>query len=115
MSTSLVNPNKLITELQKLIQENEKGNYALYDAEIELADAEAELDRIETKKFLASSGTVAERQAIARLESNEARLIRDLKKAEVSRIKQKIRALEHALTATQSMSRLLDLEIKNYA
>jgi hypothetical protein len=49
------------------------------------------------------------------MKANEARLLRDLKKAEVSRIKQKIRALEHALTANQTIAKLIDLEIKNYA
>jgi len=108
----LSTPSQVIQELQKLIQENDRGGSALYDAEIELADAEAELDRIETKEFLSASGTVAERERIARMKANEARLIRDLKKAEVSRIKQKIRAIEHALTATQSVGRLMDLETR---
>jgi len=108
-------PGTVIKELQRLIQENDRGGNAQYDAEIELADAEAELDRIETKEFLSASGTVAERERIARMKANEARLIRDLKKAEVSRIKQKIRALESALTANQTIARLIDLEVKNYA
>jgi len=108
-------PSEVIKELQRLIQENDRGGSALYDAEIELADAESELDRIETKEFLAASGTVAERTAIARMKANEPRLVRDLKKAEVSRIKQKIRAIEHAMTSTQTIAKMVDLEIKNYA
>jgi hypothetical protein len=106
----MTTPSQVIQELHRLIAESEKGNPALYDAEIELADAEAELDRIETKEFLSATGTIAERQVIARNKANEARLIRDLKKAEVSRIKQKLRSIESAMTATQSIGRLLDLE-----
>ena len=108
-------PSKVIQELQRLIAETEKGNSALYDAEIELADAEAELDRVETKTFLSKDGTVADRQALARLECNELRLKRDLKKAERDRIKQKLRSIEHALTANQTIAKLIDLEIKSYA
>ena len=108
-------PNRVIEELHRLIQETEKGNNALYDAEIELADAEAELDRVETKSFLSHQGTVADRTSLARLETNELRLKRDLKKAERDRIKQKLRSIEAAMTATQTISRMVDLEIKNHA
>lgn len=103
-------PQAVIAELQNLIQENQRGNSALYDAEIELADAESELDRVETKTFLSKEGTVADRNSLARYETNDLRLLRDLKKAERDRIKQKIRAIEHALTATQTIAKLLDLE-----
>ena len=103
-------PTQIIQELQRLIQENQRGNNALYDAEIELADAEAELDRVENKAFIARDGTVADRTALARLEANEVRLKRDLKRIERDRIKQKIRAIESAMTATQTMSKMLDLE-----
>lgn len=108
-------PSQVIKELQRLIQENDRGGNALYDAEIELADAESELDRIETKEFLSASGTVAERERIARMKANEARLIRDLKKAEVQRIKQKIRAIEAAMSGNQTIAKLIDLEVKGYA
>jgi len=108
-------PTQVIQELQRLIAETEKGNSALYDAEIELADAEAELDRVEVKTFLSKEGTVADRNALARLECNELRLKRDLKKAERDRIKQKLRSIENAMTATQTIAKMVDLEIKNYA
>ena len=108
-------PSKVIAELQRLIAETEKGNSALYDAEIELADAEAELDRVETKTFLSKEGTIADRQALARYECNELRLKRDLKKAERDRIKQKLRSIEQAMTANQTIAKLIDLEIKSYA
>lgn len=108
-------PTQVIQELQRLIAETEKGNSALYDAEIELADAEAELDRVEIKTFLSKQGTVADRQALARLEANELRLKRDLKKAERDRIKQKIRSIEAAMTATQTVAKMVDLEVKNFA
>jgi hypothetical protein len=105
----------VIQELQRLIAETEKGNNALYDAEIELADAESELDRVELKTFISKQGTVADRQALARLEVNELRLKRDLKRAERDRIKQKLRSIEAAMTATQTIAKMVDLEIKNHA
>jgi len=108
-------PSQVIQELQRLIAETEKGNNALYDAEIELADAESELDRVELKTFISKQGTVADRQALARLEVNELRLKRDLKRAERDRIKQKLRSIEAAMTATQTIAKMVDLEIKNHA
>lgn len=105
----------MIQELQRLIAETEKGNNALYDAEIELADAESELDRVELKTFISKQGTVADRQALAKLEVNELRLKRDLKRAERDRIKQKLRSIEAAMTATQTIAKMVDLEIKNHA
>ena len=108
-------PSQVIQELQRLIAETEKGNNALYDAEIELADAESELDRVELKTFISKQGTVADRQALAKLEVNELRLKRDLKRAERDRIKQKLRSIEAAMTATQTIAKMVDLEIKNHA
>jgi hypothetical protein len=108
-------PSQVIQELQRLIAETERGNNALYDAEIELADAESELDRVELKTFISKQGTVADRQALARLEVNELRLKRDLKRAERDRIKHKLRSIESAMTATQTIAKMVDLEIKGHA
>ena len=103
-------PSQIIQELHRLILQNEKGISALYDAEITLADRESELDAIESKAFLSNSGSVADRQAIARLEAGDARLKRDLAKAEMNRVKHKIRMIEQAMSASQTSAKMLDLE-----
>lgn len=102
--------SSLIQELQRLISLSEKGNNALYDAEVKLAEAENNLDLIEQKAFIKASGSVAERTALARLEAADARLSRDLAKAEMNRVRTKIKSIEQAINATQTLARLTELE-----
>ena len=82
-----MNPVEIQRELALLIAENNKGSTALFDAEKALAEAEYNLDTIEAKAFLKATGAVAHREALARLESAEARLQRDIQKAELNRIR----------------------------
>ena len=58
------------------------------------------------------SGTVADRQAHARIEAGEVRLQRDLRKAEANRIRVKIRSLESSIMAAQTQAKLLQAEMK---
>jgi hypothetical protein len=102
--------SEVITELNRLTSELSKGYEALYEAECNLAEADLRLDKTEQKAFINAQGTVADRTSLARLESAEDRFQRDLRRAEVNRIKTKIRALESALTASQTMARLLEAE-----
>ena len=104
--------SSLIQELQRLISLSEKGNNALYDAEVKLAEAENNLDLIEQKAFIKASGSVAERTALARLEAADARLARDLAKAEMNRVRTKIKSIEQAIMATQTMAKLTELETR---
>lgn len=105
-------PSQIVTELNRLTQELSKGYSALYDAECELAEADKLLDTTEQKAFINAQGTVADRTALARLESAENRFQRDLSRAGVNRIKMKIRALESSLTASQTMAKLIDTEAR---
>ena len=97
-------------QLADLIAENSRGSTALLEAEKALAEAEYDLDLIESKSFLKAAGTVADRQSIARLESAEARLQRDLRKAELSRIRQKIKAIETASMVLATQAKLMGQE-----
>ena len=60
-------PGQIVEELQRISKEMEKGASALYDAEVKLADAEATYDKSVSLSFLNSQGTVADRQAVAKL------------------------------------------------
>lgn len=105
-----MNYRSLIEELARLTQENQKGVTALFEAEVKLAHAEADLDKIEQMAFLKAQGTVADRTAIARLEASESRLQRDLRRAEMNRIKQKVRAIEQAQLALSVQAKLMQAE-----
>jgi N-acetylglutamate synthase/N-acetylornithine aminotransferase len=99
-------------ELQRLIGLSEKGNSAIYDAEVRLAEAENLLDLTENKAFIRSSGSVAERTALAKLESADSRLARDIAKAELNRVRVKIKSIEQAIMATQTLVKLTELEAR---
>lgn len=106
----------LIQDLQKqiaeLIQENQRGTNALFEAERLLAEAEYNLDTVEQKAYIKAQGTVADRTALARLEAAEARLERDLRRAELNRIKHKIKSIETALMALGTQVKLMSVEAR---
>lgn len=106
----------MIAEIQKqlseLIAENQKGSTALFDCEVSLAKAELELDTTEAKAFIAAAGTVADRNAVTRLQSSDLRFQRDLRKAELNRVKVKIKSIETAIFALGSQAKLIQSEMK---
>lgn len=103
---------ELQNQISELIAENSKGATALFECEQKLAEAEYELDTIEQKAFLAAEGTVADRQAIAKLKAADARLQRDLRKAEFNRVKVKIAQIQTALMALGTQAKLIGVETK---
>jgi len=105
-------PSNIIKELQELTQTNRRGVDALFEAESELAEAEHELDRVEAHAFLEAQGTVADRQALARLEAADARLARDIAKAKVNRVRTKLKVIESEIMAQATMSKMMQAEMK---
>ncbi len=99
-------------QLAALTQENDKGADALYEAEVKLANAEHELDLVEQRAFIKAQGTVADRTALAKLESADARLQRDLRKAEANRIRMKIKSLETNIMAVATQAKLIQAETR---
>lgn len=104
--------SNIIQELAELTAQNRQGVEALYEAEYNLAEAESVLDREEAKFFLDASGSVAERQAGSKLHCVDFRFERDVCKAKVNRIKTKLRAIESAIMAQATMSKILQAEMK---
>ena len=105
-------PSQIVEEIARLTQENSRGAEALYEAEIALAEAEHELDLIEQRAFIKAQGTVADRTALAKLESADARLARDLKRAQFNRIKTKIKTIETSLMGMGTQVRLVQAEMR---
>lgn len=103
-------PDNVITELHRIQRDLDKAPEALYAAEVKLAEAENNLDKVEALAMLRSeAGTIAEKQAMARLESAQARLDRDLARAELNRVKTKIKILESASMATAVIAKQVEL------
>jgi hypothetical protein len=107
-----VETTRILQELSELTAMNRKGVEALFEAEEELAHAEAELDTVEAKAFLDAEGSVAERQARAKLSASEVRLARDVARASVTRIKTKLRVIESEIVAQSTMAKLLAAEAR---
>jgi NADPH-dependent 7-cyano-7-deazaguanine reductase QueF-like protein len=107
-----VNHSEISRQLAELIAENQRGSTALFETEKALAEAEYELDTIEAKAFLKAQGTVADRNALARLESAENRLQRDLRRAEHNRVKVKIKAIETGIMALGTQAKLMQSEAR---
>lgn len=99
-------------QLAELIAENQRGSTALYETEKALAEAEYDLDLIEQRAFIKAQGTVRDREALAKLESADARLKRDLKRAELNRIRTKIKSIETALMALATQAKLIQSEVR---
>jgi len=107
-----VTASKIVQELAELTAMNRKGVEALYEAEIGLARAEADLDKAEAGAFISGAGSVAERQAHAKLACSELRFDRDLAKAQVNRIRMKLRTIESEIMAQATMSKIMQAEMK---
>lgn len=105
-------PSQIVEEIARLTQENSRGAEALYEAEVALAQAEHDLDLIEQRAFIKAQGTVADRTALAKLESADARLARDLKRAQFNRIKTKIKTIETSLMGMGTQVRLVQAEMR---
>jgi len=105
-------PSQIAKDLVELTQTNRKGVEALYEAESDLAQFENDLDRCEAQQFLDATGSVAERQARAKLECADIRFDRDLAKARVNRIRTKMRSIESELMALATAAKILQAEMK---
>jgi len=101
-----------VQELAELTAMNRRGVEALYEAEVVLARAESDLDKEEAGSFISGSGSVAERQAGAKLACSELRFERDLAKASVNRIRMKLRTIESEIMAQATMSKILQAEMR---
>ena len=105
-------PSQIMSELEELTRLNKKGIDALYEAEERLAQAERTLDLTEAQSFLEAQGTVADRQALARLEAADARYDRDIAKAQVNRVKTKMRQIEQEIMSVATRAKMIQAEMR---
>jgi|TARA_R110000868_G_scaffold308820_1_gene570265 hypothetical protein len=105
-------PSDIARELLELTQTNKKGVDALFDAETNLAEREKDLDKAEASAFLGATGAVAERQAITKLECADIRFARDIAKAQVNRVRTKMRTIESQLMAQATVAKIMQAEMK---
>jgi len=106
----IISPTHIIQELHRLTAEMDRGSNALYDAECKMADAEAAYDKAVSLAFINNQGTVADRQAVAKLQSVDQKLQADLARAEFNRVKTKMKTLSDQATMMAVMSKNVELQ-----
>ena len=104
--------SQIVQELAELTAENRRGIEVYAEVMEHLARCENTLDTVEARAFLSTTGSVAERQAHAKLESADARLERDLAKAQVDRVRAKLRAIESAIMSQATAAKVMQAEMK---
>jgi hypothetical protein len=109
----IITPGHIVQELQRLTKEMDRGASALYDAECKMADAEAAYDRAVSLAFINNDGTVADRQAVAKLKAVNERLQADLAKAEYNRVKTKMKTLSDQATMMAVISKNVEIQWKH--
>lgn len=107
--SDLETPDSIIRELVAIRQEAARGVDFLHAAETKLAKASLEAQHAEDAALLSAEGTVPERQAQARLRSEDARFAEALARAELNRVRAKLKVLEQAQMNVQTQARLVEL------
>jgi|SRR6056297_388451 len=103
-------PGQVIQELTAIRQQSEKGIDLLAQAEEKLARLQSEAEKLEARAFLDAQGTVADRQALAKLASSDANFNADLAKVEMNRIKTKLKHLSESQMGVMAAAKLIELE-----
>ena len=104
--------SEIVKELYELTQENRKGIEFYAEAMDTLARCENQLDKIEAHAFIGAEGSVADRTAKAKLAAAEARLERDLAKAQVERVRAKLRMIDSSIMAQATAAKMVQAEMK---
>ena len=107
--TEIVTPDQIIRALVELRSEAEKGIEAQYRAEVELSQKQLEAERAEAAAFLRINGLVADRTALAKLESSDLRAEADIAKAKYNRVKTKLQQLSQSQSAIQTQARMVEI------
>lgn len=98
----------VVAELAHIRNELAKGSDALFAAEKKLAEASLLFDTTEAKAFLTAEGTAQERKSTATLAASETKFAMDLAKAELNRVRVKLKNLELEQMSLQTHARILE-------
>ncbi len=95
-------PEDVLVEIRGVRVELSKAPNALYEAELKAERAEDAAQLALDKALLLAEGSIPEKQAQARVQSQEIRDEAFIARAELNRVKTKTRGLESALMSLQS-------------
>lgn len=102
-------PDGIIAEMVEVRRELSKGVEALHKAQLKMSDLALEADKAYSLALINAEGTVADREAVARLMSVEQRKDAEVAKAVYDRVKTKMRVLETNLSSLQSQGKLIEV------
>ena len=105
-------PADVNRELSALRVEAEKGINYLAEKEKEYVLLSLEADKVEALAYLNAGGPIPERQAIAKLQSIDAKQSAELAKVEVNRVKLKLKHLTESQMNVQTQARMIELQFK---
>jgi len=103
-------PKQVIRELEKIRLQSEQGIFLLAEAEVKYLELASAADKIEATELLSAQGTIVDRQAVAKLKAMDSRFEADLARAELNRIKAKIRHLSESQMAVMAAGKLIQIE-----
>lgn len=110
--SEILTPSQVVAELNRLMGEQQRGIEALHDAELKVAQADLAYERELAAAFLKNQGSVADRQAVAKLAASNHKLALDIAKAELNRIKAKLRSLDSAQVSVSVIAKLVEAEFR---
>ncbi len=110
---TILTPDLVNAELQRIIQESSKAPQAIYEAEKKLAEAEFAYEREKALQFMNAEGTVADREALSKFQSSELRLAADIAKAELNRVRSKAKQLADAGILTATLAKSVEMTYRN--
>jgi hypothetical protein len=111
--TEIITPDQVIAELNRLMQESSKGVEALFAAEVKVANLEADYDRALAVAQLETQGTALDRTATAKLKCVELNLALNLARAEMNRIKMKMRTIDSAQVAVSVIAKQVEATMRH--
>lgn len=108
--SDIYSPGDVVRELAQLRADSERGISILAEAEQKYVLLSLEAEKVEALALLQAEGTIPDRQAIAKIQSLEARQAAELAKVEVNRVKTKLKHLSEAQMAVQTSGRMVELQ-----
>ena len=106
--TELRTPDGIIRELVEIRERTTRGIEALREAEEKSVEDKFVAEKSELVEFLEAGGTIADRQAVAKLRSLDARKTAEESKKKADYVREHLRALERAQMNVQTQARLVE-------
>lgn len=106
--SALRTPDSILAELVSVRESITRGIEAHRDAEEAYIEAKFAAERSELTTFVEAGGTIADRQAVAKLRSEDARKAADVAKAKLSYIRAHLDALRDSQMNLQSQAKLVE-------